>query len=114
MAVDDKGTVYVADDHYADESDRVVALPAGSAQQTVLPYSGTGDLYGIAVDSKGNVYLSDPITEQVMALRAGSSVNRVLQQFPSLTRPHGLAVDNEGTVFIVKTSANEVMTTEAL
>jgi serine/threonine protein kinase, bacterial len=48
--VDSNGGVYVIDSN----NNRVLALPAKSTAQTVLPFTGLNDPSGVAVDSAGN------------------------------------------------------------
>ena len=54
MAVDTAGNLYVADGN-----DRVLKLAAGSATQTVLPFTGLDIPEGVAVDTGGNLYVAD-------------------------------------------------------
>jgi serine/threonine protein kinase, bacterial len=48
-----------------------VKLAAGSATQTVLPFTGINNPYGVAVDSAGNLYVTDAVNNQVVKLPAG-------------------------------------------
>ena len=55
MAVDTTGDLYVTDC----ANDRVLKLAAGSATQTVLPFTGLNGPSGVAVDTAGNLYVTD-------------------------------------------------------
>jgi serine/threonine protein kinase, bacterial len=46
-------------------------LAAGSTDQTVLPFTGLGHVQGVAVDTAGNVYVTDQVTQRVVELPAG-------------------------------------------
>ena len=48
-------TVYVTDAG----NNRVLKLAAGSSTQAVLPFTGLNNPWGVAVDSSGNLYVSD-------------------------------------------------------
>jgi hypothetical protein len=58
---------------------------------------------GIAVDSKGDVYMSDPFSQRVLVLPAQSSTWRGLQNSPfSLgDEPWDVAVDSNDTIFVL-------------
>ncbi|MGH3971197.1 MAG: DUF2510 domain-containing protein, partial [Mycobacterium sp.] len=64
--------------------------------QIVLPFTVNGPR-GVAVDSTGNVYLTD--SKQVMRLAAGSSTPTILP-LNDLTGAEGVAVDSTGNVYI--------------
>ena len=107
LAVDDAGTVYVAD-----FNNRVVKLAAGSNRQVVLPFNGLNYPEGVAVDSQGNVYVADRGNSRVVKLAAGSNAQTDLP-FDGLKNPDGVAVDNSGSVFVTDTDNNRVLKLEA-
>jgi serine/threonine protein kinase, bacterial len=49
----------------------VVKLPAGSGTPTVLPFTGLNWPGGVAVDSAGNLYVTDFGNNRVVKLPAG-------------------------------------------
>jgi serine/threonine protein kinase, bacterial len=56
---------------------------------------------GVAVDSAGNLYVTDDGNKQVLKLAAGSSTPTVLPpSFASLNGPYGVAVDHAGNVYV--------------
>lgn len=67
MAVDTAGNVYLADF----DNNRVLKLPAGSATQTELPFTGLNGPCGVAVDTAGDVYVNDADNNRVLKLPAG-------------------------------------------
>ena len=52
-------------------NNRVLKLAAGSSTQTVLPFTGLNGPRGVAVDTAGNVYVTDDGNNRVLKLPAG-------------------------------------------
>jgi serine/threonine protein kinase, bacterial len=76
VAVDTAGNVYIADTAYHYNPDtvdkRVLKLAPGAAGPTKLPFTGAAGLnepQGVAVDTKGDVYVSDQDLNRVSSLR---------------------------------------------
>ena len=66
--VDSDGDLYVADN----ENKQVLKLPAGSSDETALPFTGLNGPNAVAVDGAGNVYVLDHSGfGQVVKLAAG-------------------------------------------
>ena len=113
VAVDTAGNVYVAETR----TNQVFKLAAGSHSQTVLPFTGL-DLFddgvidtftaSVAVDTAGNVYVTDSGHNRVVKLAAGSNTQAVLP-FRGLNDPEGVAVDTSGTVYVVDYSHGRVL-----
>jgi DNA-binding beta-propeller fold protein YncE len=113
VAVDAGGNVYVAETR----TNQVFKLAAGSNTQTVLPFTGL-DLFddgvintftaSVAVDTGGNVYVTDSGHNRVVKLAAGSNTQAVLP-FRGLDDPDGVAVDTAGTVYVVDYSHGRVL-----
>jgi len=65
VAVDAAGDVYVGDANNAAgvaadaNTNRVLQLPAGSTTAFTLPFNGLKNPSGVAVDTAGNVYITD-------------------------------------------------------
>ena len=65
----------------------MVKLAAGSNTQTVLPFTGLSTtLGGVAVDTAGNLYVTDFANNRVVKLAAGSNTQTVLP-FTGLSGP---------------------------
>lgn len=108
VAVDAKGTVYVADAGH----NRVLELAAGSTGQTVAPFSGLDQPTGVAVDDQGTVEVSEPGSNRVLELPAGSTGQTVLP-FTDLAEPTGVAVYARGSdrvVYVADSLHNRVLT----
>ena len=106
VAVDSAGTVYVTAPSVV--KPRVLALAAGAAAQTELPFVDLGDPSGVAVDSRDTVYVADRNNDRVVTLAAGSTAQSVLP-FTGLNYPHGVAVDSRGTVYVADTGNDRVV-----
>ena len=103
-------------------NDRVLKLAAGNSHQTVLPFTGIKDADGVAVDTNGNVYVTDyhnPCAAskppcfsseggRVLKLAAGASTPTVLP-LNGLSRSWGVAVDTHGTVYVADSINDRVL-----
>jgi serine/threonine protein kinase/sugar lactone lactonase YvrE len=83
-----------------------ITLPTGTQHrepaygpQVTLPYSVNGAAEGVAVDSAGNLYVTDGGYGRVLKLAAGSSTPTVLP-FTGLGEPDGVAVDTAGDLYV--------------
>jgi len=102
VAVDSSGNVYVCD--Y--DNNRVLELSNG--QQRTVPITGLSRPDGIAVDSADNVYVVSGGTKQVFELSDG---HQSTLPFTSLSgvSPSGVAVDNNGDVFVTDYNSGDVI-----
>ncbi len=116
VAVDSAGNVYITDyvtatTDFNVPNSRVVKLAAGSNDQTVLPFTGLGNLRGVAVDTAGNVYVTEYTRggdAKVLKLAAGSNDQSVLP-LTGITSANGVAVDSAGSVYINDGPNNRVV-----
>ena len=106
VAVDTAGNVYATDwGCYAGGSTgtfvgvQVVKLAPASSSQSVLGFTGLNGLGSVAVDTAGNVYVTNASDNRVRKLAAGSNSQSVLG-FTGLHHPAGVAVDSAGTVYV--------------
>ncbi|MFX0579189.1 serine/threonine-protein kinase PknD [Nocardia nepalensis] len=76
--------------------------------QTPLPFTGVTLPTGVAVDTAGNVYVTDMGSDRVMKLAAGASAPTPLP-FTGLKNPQDVAVDTAGNIYVSDTSNDRVM-----
>ena len=119
VAVDSTGNLYVTDNprgpNYGEKvgdpqlgSHQVVKQTADLTTQTVLPFTGLHNPGGVAVDSTGNLYVTDNGNSRVLKLAAGSTTQTVLP-ITGLHWPHGVAVDTAGNLYVTDTGNNRVL-----
>lgn len=97
VAVDGADNVFISDP----SNKRILKLPAGSRDQTVLPLDVQDG--SIAVDSAGDVYVANIEKKQVLKLPAGSNDATALP-FTGLNGPNAVAVDGAGNVYVLDRS----------
>jgi serine/threonine-protein kinase len=76
--------------------------------QVVLPFTGLNLPNAVAVDTAGDVYVSDRGNNRVVKLAAGPSTETVLP-FIGLNDPEGVAVDTAGDVYVTDSANNRVV-----
>ncbi|MEV6426347.1 serine/threonine-protein kinase PknD [Nocardia sp. NPDC051463] len=81
--------------------------PAYSSQ-TPLPFTGVSLPTGVAVDTAGNIYVTDIGNDRVVKLAAGETTPTPLP-FTGLKNPQGVAIDTAGNIFVTDTSNNRVV-----
>jgi len=81
------------------------------ATQLPVPTSGLNYPYRVALDSSGNLYISDTQNNRVLKetpLPNGSYTETVVAS-SGLTTPYGIAVDSAGNVFVADNGHNRVL-----
>ena len=76
--------------------------------QEVLPFTGLDHPAGVAVQSTGTLYVTDPGNNRVLKLAAGSSTPTELP-FTGLSSPGGVAVDSTGALYVTDPGNNRVL-----
>jgi serine/threonine protein kinase, bacterial len=82
--------------------------PAAPAVPIVLPFTGVKNPECVAVDSAGNLYVTDNGNNRVLKLAAGSTTPVELP-FTGLKDARGVAVDNAGNLYVSDTGNNRVL-----
>lgn len=114
IAVDSSGNVYVADFNNniirKITSGGVVTTLAGSAGVTGYA-DGTGPAasfnqpWGVAVDSSGNVYVTDSGNQLIREISPGGMVTTFAQVY---NLPFGIAVDSSGNVYVSESNGDAI------
>src|SRR5271154_2596536 len=81
------------------------------ATQLPVPTSGLNYPYRVALDSSGNLYISDTQNSRVLKetpLPNGDYAQTIVAQ-AGLATPYGIAVDSQGNVFIADNGHNRVL-----
>jgi serine/threonine protein kinase, bacterial len=81
--------------------------PVSYSSQVVLPFPGIS-YSGVAVDTGGNLYVTDFNNNRVLKLAAGASVPTPLP-FADLDDPRGVAVDTRGNLYVIESGRNPVL-----
>ena len=81
------------------------AKPPG---QVVLPFTGLNNPEEVAVDAKGDVYVTDSGNNRVLKLAAGSTSQTVVP-LAGLDRPEDIAVDDAGDLEITEPTEHRVL-----
>jgi sugar lactone lactonase YvrE len=87
------------------------AIAFGPGGQITVPASGLVNPYCVAVDGKGDVFVSDPGNQRVVEVPAGGGPQITVGS--GLIGPFGLAVDGAGDVFITDIGLNQVVVVPA-
>ncbi len=77
-----------------------------SEAPTELPFTGLSAPSGVAVDTAGNVYVTDFFHSRLVKLAAGSSTQTELPVHPN---SFGVAVDTAGSVYLALAGVGEVL-----
>jgi sugar lactone lactonase YvrE len=80
----------------------------GATTATQLPFSGLKNPRDVAVDAKGDVYVTDSSNDRVMWLPAGAPAAATLP-FTDLNDPRGIIVSPAGDVYVVDRGNDRVL-----
>lgn len=125
IAVDQStGAVYIVDGNRVRSiSGGTIETAVGTGKSGVLPEDGSAstlanlnlvnqfspEIRGLAVDSKGNVYIAEPDDHIVWKTTQGPTGTISRLAATGLRRPVGLAVDSQDDVFIADSAAGSVL-----
>ena len=125
VAVDGTGNLYIADWYRIRRVDAATGTIQTIAGVGERGYSGDGGpaaearvglVEGLAVDGAGSVYIAahnrirrmDAATGMIDTIAGGGQVDNFLARLGKLSRPHGLAVQGNGHVFIADYGHNRI------
>ena len=131
IALDSKGDIYVVDDgpsgvgpasvfaYPAPGSSTGLLDEAPSAAVTAAVTTGLKFPEGIALDSSGNIYVTDNSTASVFVYPAGSNANAapiatISGSNTGLSYPAGIALDSSGDIYVADYGAASVFVYPAL
>ncbi len=121
IAIDKSGNIYVADtSNYLIrkiEANGIVSTLAGSGESAYLDGNGTSAKFqypvGIAVDSKGNVYVADAGSSKIRKVTPGGVVTTININISNgasdLKYPNGVAVDGLDNIYIADTGNHRIL-----
>ena len=78
------------------------------SSQVALPFTHLKIATGVAVDTAGDLYVTDYYTNEVWKLAAGAGAPTVLP-FPALKNPGGVAVDSTGNLYVADSINDRVL-----
>lgn len=109
IAVDAQGTIYVANAQVnAAGGGSITEYPRGATSPSRTLTSGLNTSTGVAVDSLGNVYVSNKYLASILVFGKGkNSPKKTIKS--NLRGPDGLAVDTADNLYIADSTANDVL-----
>jgi hypothetical protein len=109
MAVDAQGTLYVANAQVdSTGGGSITEYPRGATSPSRTLTTGLNTSTGVAVDSSGNVYVSNKYAGSIVVFAKGKMTPKETIT-ANLTGPDGLAVDAAGDLYIADSSANDIL-----
>ena len=133
VAVDASGNIYIADKsnnciRMVTKSTGVINTVAGGGDGARLGDGGQATTayielpYGVAVDASGNIYISQPYNDRIRMVtkstgvittvagtgKSGYSGDGGLATSATFNRPHGVAVDASGNIYIAEEYGNYI------
>lgn len=109
LAVDKKGTLYVA--NIGNSS--ITEYPKGQTSPSLTITNGLSSPEGIAVDSKGDIFASNLNNNTVVAYLPGQSSPYETINFGSLGQPAGIDTDGNDNLWVATDSTNSVYEIQA-
>jgi serine/threonine protein kinase, bacterial len=103
VTVNRDGALFVIDR----DNERVLKLPWTATVPTALPFV-VGRPDDVAVDTSGNVYVTDSHDNLVTKFVTASNTSKTLP-FNGVNHPQGIDVDTAGNVYVVDTGNNRVL-----
>ncbi len=110
LAMDSKGTLYVADDCQTND---VEEFSAGSTVESAVITKGIHDATGLAIDGRGTLYVSGLFPASIKEYPYGRKAPSVKITGQGLNKPVGLAADAHGNLFIADYGAIAVFEVKA-
>lgn len=92
IAIDSQGMLYVADTDHDSVAKIDSSKPTGSNVVATFPLGPGAKPFGLAVDPRNNVYVTNRATSAVSVIPAGASAATVIQQMPTGSGVSGIAV----------------------
>ncbi len=109
IAVDAQGTIYVANAQVNEAgAGSVTEYPRGATSPSRTLTSGLNTSTGVAVDSTGNVYVSNKYLASIVVFGKGKNTPKETIK-SNLRGPDGLAVDAADDLFIADSTADDVL-----
>jgi serine/threonine protein kinase, bacterial len=103
VTVNRDGALFVIDR----DNERVLKLPWTATVPTALPFV-VGRPDDVAVDTSGNVYVTDSHDNRVTKFATASNTSKALS-FNGVNHPQGIDVDTAGNVYVVDTANSRVL-----
>jgi hypothetical protein len=109
LAVDSKGTVYVANAQIsAFGAGSIAEYPRGTTSASITLSTDLNTTTGVAVDSHGNVFASNKYLANVVMFAQGKTAPSKTIKGGGMSGPDALAVDSADNLYIADSTANDV------
>lgn len=107
LAVDKKGTLYVAN-LLGGTGGSITVYPKGSTSPSLTITTGCNAPYGIGVDSKGEIFATNLNDDTIVGYKAGASSPFETIQFSSYGQGLGLGVDGKDNIWVGSDTTSQV------
>jgi hypothetical protein len=107
LAVDKKGTLYVAN-LLGGSGGSITVYPKGSSSPSLTITTGAAAPYGIGVDSKGDIFAANLNNDTIVAYKAGATSPYETINFSSFGQALGVGVDAKDNVWIASDTTSQV------